>query len=56
VLLDVEFTVCATGAQVVETDEIHVWRFDAQGLVSRFKHGVDTHRHQLAISTSPANS
>lgn len=56
VLLDVEFTVRATGAQVVETDEIHVWRFDAQGLVSRFKHGVDTHRHQLAISTSPANS
>jgi len=56
VLLDVEFTVRATGAQVVETDEIHVWRFDAQGLVSRFKHGVDSHRHQLAISSANAIS
>ncbi|MBK9308808.1 MAG: nuclear transport factor 2 family protein [Nitrospira sp.] len=56
VLLDVEFTVRATGAQVVETDEIHVWRFNAQGLVSRFKHGVDTHRHQLAISSANAIS
>lgn len=56
VLLDVEFTVRATGAQVVETDEIHVWRFDARGLVSRFKHGVDTHRHQLAISTPTSTS
>lgn len=48
VLLDVEFTVKQTGKRVVEEDEIHIWRFDAQGLVSRFKHGVDSHRHQLA--------
>jgi uncharacterized protein len=48
VLLDVEFTVKQTGKRVVEEDEIHVWRFDAEGLVSRFKHGVDSHKHQLA--------
>jgi uncharacterized protein len=48
VLLDVAFTVTATGQRVDEEDEIHVWRFDSQGKVSRFKHGVDSHRHQLA--------
>jgi uncharacterized protein len=51
VLLDVAFTVKATGQRVEEPDEIHVWRFDSQGRVSRFKHGVDSHRHQLACQT-----
>lgn len=60
VLVDVEFVVRHTGARVSETDEIHVWRFNEDGLGSRFKHGVDTHRHQLAIThdrsqQSPAN-
>ncbi len=50
VLIDVEFTVKATGKRVVEEDEIHVWRFNAEGKVSRFRHGVDTHQHQLAYS------
>jgi uncharacterized protein len=48
VLLDVEFTVRATGQRVVEEDEIHVWRFDSGGQVVRYRHGVDTHLHQLA--------
>ena len=48
VLLDVDLTVKATGKRVVEEDEIHVWRFNAAGKVSRFRHGIDTHQHQLA--------
>ena len=48
VLLDVEFTVKATGKRVAEEDEIHVWRFDSSGQIIRFRHGVDTHLHQLA--------
>jgi ketosteroid isomerase-like protein len=48
VLLDVDFTVRATGRRIVEEDEIHVWRFDAEGRVVRHRHGVDTHLHQLA--------
>jgi hypothetical protein len=51
VLLDVAFTVKATGQRVEEHDEIHVWRFDSQGRVSQFKHGVDSHRHHLACQT-----
>ncbi len=50
VLLDVDFTVKATGKRVAEEDEIHVWRFDAEGKVARFRHGVDTHLHQLAYA------
>ena len=48
VLLDVDFTVRETGRRVVEEDEIHVWRFDKEGKVSRYKHGVDSHKHELA--------
>jgi ketosteroid isomerase-like protein len=50
VLIDVEFTVKATGKPVVEEDEIHVWRFDAEGKIVRYRHGVDTHQHQLAYN------
>lgn len=48
VLLDIEFTARATGRRVAEEDALHVWRFDADGRVTRFRHGVDTHRHHLA--------
>jgi hypothetical protein len=47
-LIDVEFTVKATGKRVAEEDEIHLWRFNAAGEVVRFRHGVDTHQHHVA--------
>ena len=50
VLLDVEFTVKATGKRVFEEDEIHIWWFDAEGKVARFRHRVDTQLHQLAYN------
>lgn len=52
VLVDVDLTVKATGKRIVEEDEIHVWRFDAEGKVVRFRHGVDTHLHYLAYNQS----
>jgi ketosteroid isomerase-like protein len=48
VLVDIEFTVRATGRRVVEQDEVHLWHFDAAGRVARFRHRVDTHAHHLA--------
>lgn len=48
VLLDVEFVLKATGKRVVEEDEVHIWWFDTQGKVDRFRHQVDTHQHHLA--------
>ena len=47
-LIDLEFTVKATGKRVVEEDEVHIWHFDDGGKVSRFRHRVDTHQHVLA--------
>ena len=46
-IIDLEFTVRATGRRVVEEDEAHVWRF-AGGKVVRFRHRADTHQQQLA--------
>jgi ketosteroid isomerase-like protein len=48
VILDIEFTARASGRRVAEEDALHVWRFDPDGRVTRFRHGVDTHRHYLA--------
>lgn len=41
-LVDIDFTVVATGKRVVEEDEVHIWHFDEQGKVSRFRHRADT--------------
>jgi ketosteroid isomerase-like protein len=46
-VIDIEFTVRATGKRVVEEDEVHVWRFAADRVV-RFRHRVDTHQQQRA--------
>ena len=48
-LVDVDFTVKATGKRITEEDEIHVWRFNADGKVARFKEGLDSLAHQLAL-------
>jgi ketosteroid isomerase-like protein len=41
-LIDIDFTVKSTGKHVFEEDEIHIWRFDAEGKVARFRHRADT--------------
>ena len=46
-LIDIDFTVRATGKRVVEEDEAHIWRF-RDGKVVRFRHRADTHQHQRA--------
>lgn len=47
-LIDVELTVKKTGKPIVEEDEVHLWHFDAEGRVIRFRHRVDTHQHVAA--------
>jgi hypothetical protein len=51
VLIELEFTVKATGRKVVEEDETHIWHFGPDGLVSRFRHRVDTYRHWAALKS-----
>jgi ketosteroid isomerase-like protein len=48
-LVDVEFTVKATGKRVIEPDAVHIWRFNDQGLVQRFRHRVDTWQSAMAL-------
>jgi ketosteroid isomerase-like protein len=49
-ILDVELAVKATGKRANEEDEMHLWRFNAAGEVTSFRHGVDTHAHQVACA------
>jgi ketosteroid isomerase-like protein len=48
-LIDVEFVIKSSGKRVFQEDEVHIWRFDAQGRVARFAHRIDTHQHVQAI-------
>lgn len=50
-LVDLEATVRSTGRRVVEEDEAHIWRFDAAGKVSRFRHRADTYQHWAAYTS-----
>ena len=45
VLLDLEARVKATGKAIREEDEVHIWRFNDSGQVTRFRHRADTHQH-----------
>lgn len=49
-LIDIEFTVKATGKKVVEEDEVHVWHFNSDGKATRFRHRADTLLQQRAWS------
>jgi ketosteroid isomerase-like protein len=51
VLVDVDATVKKSGRRFSEDDELHLWRFDTQGRVVRFRHGVDTHKHVQAFNS-----
>ncbi|MEN9628528.1 MAG: hypothetical protein RJA10_1755 [Pseudomonadota bacterium] len=51
-LVDVSFTVKATGQRVTEIDEVHIWRFNKQGLVQRFRHRADTWQSAQALKAA----
>jgi len=47
-LLDVNCTDKKTGKAVQNVDEIHIWHFDPDGMVTKFGHRVNTHAMWLA--------
>lgn len=55
-LIDITITVKATGRQITEEDEVHIWRFNANGQVSKFGHKLDTYRHWMAYQETGASS
>lgn len=48
-LLNVAFTVKATGKKVDQNSQAHIWRFNDKGQVTSFRHRVDTHAQHLAF-------
>lgn len=51
-LVNLKFTVRATGRPVAEPDEVHIWRFNAQGQVQRFRHRADTWQSVQALQNA----
>ena len=47
----IELIVKANGKRIRDL-EMHLWTFDSDGRVSRFRHLVDTHQHALATGTT----
>ena len=47
-LIDVDVTIRKTGLRVQEIDEVHIWHFGDDGLVTRFRHRADTLKHLRA--------
>jgi ketosteroid isomerase-like protein len=47
-VIHVQIAVRATG-RIINDVELHLWTFDTQGKVARFRHVVDTHQHWLAL-------
>lgn len=41
-VVDVDATVRKTGLRAREVDEVHIWHFGDDGLVTRFRHRADT--------------
>ena len=49
VVLDIAGTVASTGQRITEEDQIHLWHFDQNGQVERFRHRTDTLQAQRAV-------
>lgn len=47
-LIDIRAIVLKTGRTICDEDEVHIWRFGPDNLVSQFRHKLDTHQHVLA--------
>jgi len=52
-LCQVEVSGRTTGARFLEADETHIFYFNAEGLVQRFRHRVDTYQHWKAFHAEP---
>ena len=48
-VIDVQARVKSTGKVVMEPDEVHLWYFNEQGQVQKFRHRADTWAHAEAL-------
>lgn len=53
-IVNLDFTWKATGRQIVEPSEVHLWRFGDDGLVRSLRHASDTRQHARALQPMEA--
>ena len=54
-VVELSGTVKATGGSITN-DEMHLWTFGADGLVTEFRHYIDTAQHAQAIVAEPTTT
>lgn len=47
-VVDVDLMLKRNGRRISESEEVHLFRFDANGKLRRFRHRIDTHKLWLA--------
>ncbi len=55
-ILDIDLIVKSNGNRIIEEDAAHIWRFDSEGKIVSFRHGVDTYQHHSAYNSSAKTS
>lgn len=55
-ILDIDLTVKSNGNRIAEDDAAHIWRFDSDGKIISFRHGVDTYQHHIAYDSQEKTS
>lgn len=50
-ILDIDLVVKLNGKRIVEEDAAHIWRFNSDGKIVSFRHGVDTYQHHSAYNS-----
>jgi ketosteroid isomerase-like protein len=53
VVVDAELRVKSNGQLIIEEDAAHIWRFNAEGLVTRYRSRADTAAHERAFLQRP---
>jgi len=49
-VIDVELMLKRNGVRISEPEQVHLFRFDADGNLRRFRHRIDTHKLWLAYN------
>lgn len=49
VVFSIDCVVKATGRHIIEREEPHIWHFNDEGKVVRFRHAADTYQQRWAL-------
>jgi uncharacterized protein len=52
VAAEIRIDIEVPGGARIRDEEMHLWTFDEQGKVTRFRHFLDTHKHMKAVGVA----